>query len=85
MLSLLTEIEGESTKQKEMYFKREVLIRSISANDCPLVTLTMKRPRDDSKKDRKKVIAIMARQHPSETVGSFVMEGCLRYLVNGSP
>ena len=84
MLGLLGEIEEESLKQKELYFKREIHTRTISANDCPLVTLTMKRTRDDNKKERKKVIAIIARQHPAETVGSFVMEGCLRYLVGGS-
>lgn len=85
MLGLLGEIESESRKQKELYFKREVMACSISANECPLVTLTMKRPRNDSKKDRKKIIAIMARQHPAETVGSFAMEGCLRFLVGGTP
>jgi thiazole synthase ThiGH ThiG subunit len=55
----------ESTKHKELYFKREILTRTISANECPLVTLTMKRSRDDTKKERKKVIAMMARQHPA--------------------
>jgi hypothetical protein len=50
MLGMLDEIEIESGKNKTLYFKREVLVRSISANECPLITLTMKVPKGDIKK-----------------------------------
>jgi hypothetical protein len=44
----------------------------------------MKRPRGEVKKERKKIIAVTARQHPSETVGSFAVEGLLRFLVSNN-
>jgi cytosolic carboxypeptidase protein 2/3 len=32
-------------------------------------------------RSKKKIVLVMARQHPSEVVSSFVMEGFVNYLV----
>lgn len=34
-------------------------------------------------KTKKKIVVVIARQHPSEVVSSFVMEGFLNYLLQG--
>ena len=59
------------------------MAKTISGNDCPLVTLTSKR---DRKEDlgRKKIVIVIARQHPSEVVSSLVLEGVMEGLIGGS-
>ena len=54
---------------------------SISSNSCPLLTLTWKRDKNEKNNYKKKIIAIIARQHPCETVSSYVMEGIINSLV----
>lgn len=51
---------------------------SISNNIIPSIRLA----RDDQQ--QKEVILILGRQHPCETVGSFVAEGVIRYLLSGN-
>ena len=66
-----------------MYYRRECIAKTISGNDCPLITLTLKRDRKEEIA-RKKIAIVIARQHPSEVVGSWVAEGLLLGLGNGS-
>lgn len=55
---------------------------TISTNPCPILTLTWKRDKKKYKiKTRKKIIGVIARQHPSETVSSYVMEGFVNSLI----
>ena len=38
-----------------------------------------------TKKSKKRIALFLARQHPGETVSSFVMQGLLDYLVSDNP
>ena len=47
-----------------------------------MITLTWKRdPKKDKVRHKKKIIGVIGRQHPSETVSSYVMEGFINSLV----
>ncbi len=48
-----------------------------------MVTLTLKRERKDDK-GRKKIIVIIARQHPNEIVSSWVCEGVIEGLLKNT-
>ena len=59
----------------------EVIGKSALGRDLHLVTIT-----DPAKPDaEKKVVWLMARQHPWETGTSFIMEGALRFLISDDP
>lgn len=47
-----------------------------------MITLTLKRDRKEDK-SRKKIVVVIARQHPSEIVSSWVCEGVLETLASG--
>lgn len=59
----------------------EVIGESVLGRDLHLVTIANLAPPDANKK----VVWLMARQHPWETGTSFIMEGALRFLVSDDP
>ncbi|KAL4482478.1 hypothetical protein ABPG72_001454 [Tetrahymena utriculariae] len=73
--------------QPLIHIKKEILCHTISKNAVPLLTITNKEekgktqnPLNDSK--QKKIAMLMARQHPGETVSSFLMQGVIDFLVS---
>ncbi|HVU23035.1 MAG TPA: M14-type cytosolic carboxypeptidase [Opitutus sp.] len=59
----------------------EVIGKSVLGRDLHLVTIT-----DLAKPDaNKKLVWLMARQHPWETGTSYIMEGALRFLISDDP
>ena len=79
----LVKLEDKADSLKGLSLKREHLATTISFNSCPILTITQKRNKTEPK-IRKRYICIIGRQHPCETVGSFVMEGILNFLTSGS-
>lgn len=74
MTQYLDSIEKVARLNPNIYFRKENIASTISSNLCPMVTLTWKRdPKKDKVRKKKKVIGIIARQHPSETVSSYVL------------
>ena len=61
------------------YIKQEILCKSLSGVDVPMVTIT-----DEESKEQKECIIVTARVHPGETHGSWVMQGFLEYLIGKS-
>lgn len=55
---------------------QEILCRSLSGVDVPLITITDNEVPDSNKK----FIVVIARAHPSETVGSWIVQGFMDYL-----
>ena len=83
LLNYIDSIEKTARLNPNIYFKRENLAASISGNQCPVITLTWKQRRKKEKPHpKKKIIGVIARQHPCETVSSYVMEGLINSLVN---
>jgi hypothetical protein len=82
LVSYLDRIEKTAKLNGNIHFRKEGLALSISSNECPLLTITWKRDKKKEEvKQRKKIILVLARQHPSEIVSSFVMEGFINQLV----
>ena len=71
----------ENTKYQ--FFYRKKLCNTLSGNDVEYLIINSNIP---NKKTtiKKNGIVIIARQHPSETVGSFVMQGILEFIMNES-
>jgi predicted MPP superfamily phosphohydrolase len=67
--------------EKNSYITTSTLCKSLSLIDIPLITVT--NPNIPS--DYKKTIVAIGRIHPAETVGSWVMEGFLRFLASKHP
>ena len=69
-------------KQEEnLYITTSSLCKSLGMIDIPLITITNPYVPDESKK----YILAVARVHPAETVGSWVMEGFLRFISSKHP
>ena len=81
LVRFLDSVEKVARLNSSIYLKKETHINSISSNCSPVLTLTWKRDKKDKTTGQKKIIAIIARQHPSETASSFVMEGVINSLV----
>lgn len=70
--------EGISMEIKNIGF-------TLSNNLIPLLRLGSKEEEDEGiRREEKKVILVLARQHPCETVGSFVAEGIITHLLSNS-
>lgn len=67
--------------EKNSYIKTSSLCKSLAMIDIPLITIT----NPNVSKDNKKVIIAVARVHPAETVGSWVMEGFIRFISSKHP
>lgn len=74
LLKYIDTVEKVAKLNTNIYFKKETAGTTISNNICPILTLTWKREKKkDQKRRRKKIIGIIARQHPCETISSYVM------------
>lgn len=62
---------------KKMYCTQETLAKTPARHSIDVITITNPRPDDD----HRKVILIMARQHPGETQSSYVCEGLINFLL----
>ena len=68
---------------KSISYKRDKLVSTVSFNSCYLLTITSRRNKSEPKV-KKKYTCIIGRQHPCETVSSFVVEGIVNFLVSGT-
>lgn len=59
----------------------QTLCKTLAGNECPILTITSK---DQSKQqqERKKAVVLTARQHPGESVGSWMMRGAINFLTD---
>lgn len=82
LLKFIESVEKVAKLNTNIYFKKESAGSSISSNVCPVLTLTWKREKKkDQKRKRKKIIGVIGRQHPCETVSSYVVEGFINSLI----
>jgi murein tripeptide amidase MpaA len=67
----------KNTPKKGISVVRSVIGKSVGNNPIELLTITEP---IDRKQDNRKIIVVMARQHPGETQGSYVCEGMMDFL-----
>lgn len=67
----------ENDEVKSSYVLISTLCKTLSVVDCPMLTITNRNGRPD-----KKCVVLTARQHPGETVGSFMMRGAINFLTD---
>ena len=76
---LTKELNSYKIKYNKFLFKHTISL-TLGGNDLEMLTIN-----DTSLiKQNKKIIILIARQHPGETVGSFVIKGCIDFLLNDS-
>jgi hypothetical protein len=82
LVAFLDAIEKTAKSNNSLYIRREALAATLSSNECPLLTITWKRDKKkEEHKSKKKIVLILARQHPSEIVSSYLMEGMINQLI----
>mmetsp|Transcript_19965 Transcript_19965/g.36974 ORF Transcript_19965/g.36974 Transcript_19965/m.36974 type:complete len:796 (+) Transcript_19965:342-2729(+) len=65
------------------FITRKMLCRTIAGNKCDYLTIT--NPGEIEEIEMRKGIVLSARVHPGETVGSWMMQGILEFLVSNTP
>lgn len=78
MQTLLRELPTHYNEEEIL--RQKTLGESLSGVDIPILTIT-----DSSSASRKKCLFVVARQHPGESNGSYVMEGFVRWLCSDHP
>ena len=88
--SLLAELK--TTSGSKAILKQEVLCKTLSGINVPLLTISEDMENllkeEQSKKlntNKKQVVVVTARIHPGETCGSFMMQGFLRFIISSNP
>ena len=70
---------------KYPFFYRKILCQTIGGNDIEYITINnSKYEKNENNKKNKKGIILIARQHPSETVGSWKIKGAIDFLLGES-
>ena len=72
--------EIETNPARAVNFSRRVLCKTLSGEDCDVITIT-NRKGAESQTNRKGIV-ITGRVHPGETVGSWMMRGVLNFLTD---
>ena len=76
---LTKELKMYESKYNKFLFKNTIAV-TLGGNNLEILTIN-----DTSViNNNKKIIILIARQHPGETVGSFVIKGCIDFLLNDS-
>ncbi|KAL4428971.1 hypothetical protein ABPG74_011167 [Tetrahymena malaccensis] len=70
----------DETKNKKVSVKK--LCKTLAGNNCEMLTITSS---SMVKRFQRKGIVIFARQHPGETGGSYMVQGCIDFLLGDSP
>ncbi|XP_037688917.1 cytosolic carboxypeptidase 4 [Choloepus didactylus] len=89
--ALMTHLDilEKSINPKQVYFRQEVLCKTLGGNPCPLVTITaMPESNSDDHLEQfrqRPYQVITARVHPGESNASWVMKGALEFLVSSDP
>jgi hypothetical protein len=73
----------EESPETSGFITRKLLCRTLAGNRCDYLTIT--HPSEVEGIDKRKGIVLSARVHPGETVGSWMMQGALEFLVSRSP
>ncbi|XP_048225000.1 cytosolic carboxypeptidase 4 [Perognathus longimembris pacificus] len=89
--ALMTHLDilGKSIDPQQVYFRKDVLCRTLGGNPCPLVTITAM-PESNSPDQleqfrHRPYQVITARVHPGESNASWVVKGTLEFLVSEDP
>lgn len=69
----------KSSPKKGTIISRSTIGKTVGNNPIEVLTIT---DTLEKKPDNRKIIVIMARQHPGETQGSLVCEGVMTFLVS---
>ncbi|KFW76554.1 Cytosolic carboxypeptidase 1, partial [Manacus vitellinus] len=74
---------------QQIYFRQDVLCKTLGGNSCPLITITAM-PESSYYEHvcqfrNRPYVFLSARVHPGETNASWVMKGTLEYLMSNSP
>ncbi|KAL4471141.1 hypothetical protein ABPG72_019083 [Tetrahymena utriculariae] len=76
----INEFMKDETKNKKVSVKK--LCKTLAGNNCEMLTITSS---SMVKRFQRKGIVIFARQHPGETGGSYMVQGCIDFLLGDSP
>ena len=78
----------ELDEENYPFFHRKTLCSTLGGNDLDMFTINsyydIYKSIGPSYQDKRKGIVLIARQHPGETVGSYVMQGCIDFLMGNS-
>ncbi|CAF3080993.1 unnamed protein product [Rotaria socialis] len=93
--TLMTDIVNWSNTydRSSIYFRQQVLCKTLSENDCPLLTITSFYNQNDVYHSEKQTIPmhertyvmLTARVHPGESNASWIMKGIIDYLLSDEP
>ncbi|CAF0776542.1 unnamed protein product [Adineta steineri] len=93
--TLMTDIVNwtNTYDRTNIYFRQQVLCKTLSENDCPLLTITNLYNQNDLYQDENQTIplhertyiVLTARVHPGESNASWVMKGIIDYLLSDEP
>ncbi|CAD8208043.1 unnamed protein product [Paramecium pentaurelia] len=68
--------------EKNQYMSRKSLCTTLGGNTCEVLTITSN---SMQRRAYRKGVVFLARQHPGEPQGSYVMQGIIEYLTSNNP
>ncbi|KAL4469431.1 hypothetical protein ABPG74_004684 [Tetrahymena malaccensis] len=72
----------EEDPKKSQFIHRKIGCKTLAKNNMDVITITSS---CNIKRDKRKLVYFMARQHPGEVTGSFIIEGVINYLIEDTP